>query len=185
MSQSVKRTFAVFVEDKPGVLNRVASLFRRRSFNIDSLNVGATQEPGVSRMTIVCDADEDKAKRIEANLYKLVNVLWVDDITDLPSIDISLALIKVTASPAQRSEVLQVAEVFRARPVDMSLDSVTVEISDSQDKIDALVAVLRPFGIQEMVQTGTISMMRGSEKPRAGHPTVNAKPQTQRPDAAA
>ena len=87
MSQSVKRTFAVFVEDKPGVLNRVASLFRRRSYNIDSLNVGATHEPGVSRMTIVCDADTDKARRIEANLYKMVNVLWVDDITHKQTID--------------------------------------------------------------------------------------------------
>ncbi len=87
MSQSVKRTFAVFVEDKPGVLNRVASLFRRRSFNIDSLNVGATHEVGVSRMTIVCEADEDKARRIEANLYKMVNVLWVDDITHKQSIN--------------------------------------------------------------------------------------------------
>ena len=92
MSQSVKRTFAVFVEDKPGVLNRVASLFRRRSFNIDSLNVGATHEAGVSRMTIVCEADEDKAKRIEANLYKMVNVLWVDDITHKQSINRVLAL---------------------------------------------------------------------------------------------
>ena len=104
MSQSVKRTFAVFVEDKPGVLNRVASLFRRRSFNIDSLNVGATHEAGVSRMTIVCDADEDKAKRIEANLYKMVNVLWVDDITNKQSISRVLALIKVNCSAEQRDD---------------------------------------------------------------------------------
>ena len=103
MAQPVKRTFAVFVEDKPGVLNRVASLYRRRNYNIDSLNVGATQEPGVSRMTIVCDADEDKAKRIEANLYKMVNVLWVDDITHKQTIDRALALIKVNCDREQRA----------------------------------------------------------------------------------
>ena len=176
MSEASYRTFVVYVEDKPGVLNRVASLFRRRNFNIHSLNVGNTNEPGVSRMTIVIESDVDKAKRIESNLYKLVNVLWVDDITDLATIDIALALIKVAARPDRRTELLQVASVFNARTVDMSLDTMTFEITDSQTRIDAFLAVLAPFGVEEMVQTGTISMMRGSVAPRPGHPTVNARP---------
>ncbi|UCF47289.1 MAG: acetolactate synthase small subunit [Myxococcales bacterium] len=174
MSQSVKRTFAVFVEDKPGVLNRVASLFRRRSFNIDSLNVGATQEPGVSRMTIVCDADENKAKRIEANLYKMVNVLWVDDITHKQTINRVLALIKVNCNREQRDEVLKICDVFRARAIDMSPDRVTIEITGPQDKVEGLVSVLRPFGILELVQTGTVAMTRGVEKHDLAHPTVPA-----------
>lgn len=176
MSEASYRTFVVYVEDKPGVLNRVASLFRRRNFNIHSLNVGNTNEAGVSRMTIVIESDLDKAKRIESNLYKLVNVLWVDDITDLATIDIALALIKVSAAPGKRSELLQVASVFNARTVDMSLDTMTFEITDSQTRIDAFLAVLKPFGVEEMVQTGTVSMMRGSVAPRPGHPTVNARP---------
>lgn len=176
MSEASYRTFVVYVEDKPGVLNRVASLFRRRNFNIHSLNVGNTNEAGVSRMTIVIESDLDKAKRIESNLYKLVNVLWVDDITDLATIDIALALIKVTARPERRTELLQVANVFNARTVDMSLDTMTFEITDSQTRIDAFLAVLKPFGVEEMVQTGTVSMMRGSVAPRPGHPTVNARP---------
>ena len=176
MSEASYRTFVVYVEDKPGVLNRVASLFRRRNFNIHSLNVGNTNEAGVSRMTIVIESDLDKAKRIESNLYKLVNVLWVDDITDLATIDIALALIKVSAAPTKRSELLQVASVFNARTVDMSLDTMTFEITDSQTRIDAFLAVLKPFGVEEMVQTGTVSMMRGSVAPRPGHPTVNVRP---------
>jgi len=171
-----KRTFVVYVEDKPGVLNRVASLFRRRNFNIDSLNVGTTHEAGVSRMTIVAEADADKAKRIEANLYKMVNVLWVHDITEVASLDRALALIKVRATPEQRSEVLQICDVFRARPVDMSLDSISMEMTGPPDKIDGLVAVLEPFGIIEMVQTGTVSMVRGSEPRDMTHPTTKATP---------
>lgn len=157
------RTFVVHVEDLPGVLNRVASLFRRRGYNIVSLNVGRTHEPGISRMTIVVEADDDVARRIEANLYKLVNVLRVDDITHKPSVTRDLALIKVWAGPEERPKVLQVAEVFRARVIDVAADSLTVEITGTQDKIDGLVAVLKDYGIAEMVQTGTVAMTRGCE----------------------
>lgn len=174
MSETVKRTFAVFVEDKPGVLNRIASLFRRRSFNIDSLNVGTTHEAGVSRMTIVCAADEDTAKRIKANLYKLVNVLWVDELTHKQSIDRVLALVKVNCPRGDREEVLKICDVFRARPIDMSPERVTLEITGTQDKVEGLVSVLRPFGILEMVQTGTVSMTRGVEEHDLAHPTVPA-----------
>ena len=166
MSDATFRTFVVYVEDKPGVLNRVVSLFRRRNLNIHSLNVGTTHEPGVSRMTVVIDATPDGAKRIEANLYKLVNVLWVDDITDLPSVDIVLALIKVRCPAERRDEVLQIAEVFGARKVDMSIDTITLEITDAEAKVEALLGTLEPIGIEETVQTGTVSMMRGSVNPR-------------------
>jgi len=173
--QSTKRTFVVYVEDKPGVLNRVASLFRRRNFNIDSLNVGQTNEPGVSRMTVVCDADEDKARRIEANLYKLVNCLYVDDITDKASVDRVLALVKVNVVADKRAEVLQMGEVFKARAVDVSPESLVLEVSGTPDKVQNLVKLLEPYGIAELVQTGVISMTRGSKARELGPPTLTAR----------
>ena len=156
------RTFVAYVEDQPGVLNRIASLFRRRNFNIVSLNVGRTHEPGISRMTVVVEADDDKARRIEANLYKLVNVLSVEDITDQPNIVRDIALIKVKAPPEQRSEVLQLCQVFRARAVDVGPDTLVVEITGTQDKIMGLLTILEPFGVLEMVQSGTVAMTRGN-----------------------
>jgi acetolactate synthase-1/3 small subunit len=155
------RTFVAYVEDQPGVLNRIASLFRRRNFNIVSLNVGRTHEPGISRMTVVIEADDDKARRIEANLYKLVNVLSVEDITKQPNIVRDIALIKVKAPPEQRSEVLQLCQVFRARAVDVGPDTLVVEITGTQDKIMGLLTILEPFGVLEMVQSGTVAMARG------------------------
>ncbi len=122
-------TFVVYVENKPGVLTRVASLFRRRAFNIDSLTVGRTEKPEVSRMTITVDADYDQARRIEANLYKLVNVLLVENITNEPSIVRDLAMIKVGATHEARSHVLELASVFRARVVDVAPESLTIEIT--------------------------------------------------------
>src|SRR5262245_31415508 len=157
------RTFVAYVEDRPGVLNRVASLFRRRGYNIVSLNVGRTHEPGVSRMTFVVDADDDTARRIEANLYKLVNVLSVEDITRAATVVRDLALIKLRVGPERRAEVLQLCDVFRARAVDVGPDTLIVEITGTQDKLEGLVAVLQPFGIEEMVQTGTVAMTRGTK----------------------
>jgi len=155
------RTFVAYVEDKPGVLNRISSLLRRRVYNIVSLNVGRTNEPGVSRMTFVVEADDDKARRIEANLYKLVNVISIEDISRKPSVSRDLALIKVNVGPEKRAEVLQLCEVFRARAVDIGPETLIVEITGTQDKIDGLVAIRAPFGIAEMVQTGTVAMTRG------------------------
>ena len=155
------RTFVAYVEDRPGVLNRIASLFRRRGYNIVSLNVGRTHEPGISRMTFRVEADDDTALRIEANLYKMVNVLSIEDITEKPSVSRDLALIKVAVGPDRRAEVLQLCEVFRARAVDVGPDTLIVEPTGTQDKIDGLVAILSPFGIAEMVQTGTVAMTRG------------------------
>jgi len=155
-----KHTFVAYVEDKPGVLNRVASLLRRRNFNIESLTVGHTEQNGVSRMTIVVDADDLTARRIEANLYKLVNVLRVDDVTDNAAVVRDLALIKVAVTPANRSEVIQLADVFRARVVDVDNESLIIEITGTEDKIEKLVDVMRSFGIIEMVQTGIVAMSR-------------------------
>ena len=154
-------TYVVHVENKPGVLTRVASLFRRRAFNIDSLTVGRTEKPEVSRMTITVDADRDQARRIEANLYKLVNVLLVENITNQPSIVRDLAMIKVAATHEARSHVLELASVFRARVVDVAPESLTIEITGTEDKIDGLLEVLRPYGVLEMVRTGIVAMRRG------------------------
>ena len=154
-------TYVVYVENKPGVLTRVASLFRRRAFNIDSLTVGRTEKPEVSRMTITVDADHDQARRIEANLYKLVNVLLVENITHQPSIVRDLAMIKVAATHEARSHVLELASVFRARVVDVAPESLTIEITGAEDKIDGLLEVLRPYGVLEMVRTGIVAMRRG------------------------
>lgn len=163
--KDILRTFIVYVEDKPGVLNRAASLFRRRAFNIESLNVGQTHVAGISRMTVVVEADEDTARRIEHNLYKLVNVLEVQEITHAPRIERELALIKVTAPPEKRTELMQVAEVFQARIVDMSSATMILELTGSHDRIAGLVEVLGEFGIEEMVQTGSVAMSRGASSP--------------------
>jgi acetolactate synthase I/III small subunit len=167
-------TFMVYVENKPGVLTRVASLFRRRAFNIDSLTVGRTEKPEVSRMTITVDADRDQARRIEANLYKLVNVMLVENITNQPAIVRDLAMIRVAATHEDRSHVLELANVFRARVVDVAPESLTLEITGAEDKIDGLLEVLRPYGILEMVRTGIVAMRRGSKSSEAGATTEGA-----------
>jgi acetolactate synthase-1/3 small subunit len=163
---STAHTFVAYVEDKPGVLNRVASLFRRRSYNIVSLTVGRTDLVGVSRLTVVMEADDDAARRIEANLYKLVNVLHVQDVTHEQLVSRDLALVKVRATPESRASVLQLGEVFRARVVDVAPLALTFEITGTADKIDGFLEVLRPFGVLEMVRTGLIAMTRGDV---AGH----------------
>jgi len=167
-------TFTVYVDDKPGVLNRVASLFRRRAFNIESLTVGHTEASGLSRMTVVVDTDDYGAKRLEAHLYKLVPVRRVEDITSTPSIARDLALIKVAATGDARTHVMQLVEVYRARIVDVSPESLVIETTGTEDKIDSLLDVLRPFGVVEMVRTGRVAMARGA----------NARARERRPLAA-
>ena len=154
-------TFVVTVEDEPGVLNRVASLFRRRNYNIDSLTVGRTDQAGVSRMTIVVPTDEAGAQRVAANLYKLVNVISVRDITDAPAVFRDLAMIKVAATPAERPGLVHLVDVFRARIIDLAPDSLTIEITGTEDKIDGLLEVLKPYGVLEMARTGRVAMARG------------------------
>lgn len=157
-------TFIALVENKPGVLNRVASLFRRRNFNIESLAVGKTENPDVSRMTMVvdCPNGDIDAHKIEANLYKLVNVIDVQDVTHQPSVARDMALIKVKAGPEKRAEVNSLAAIFRARIVDVAADSVIVEATGTEEKIEGMVELLRPLGIMEMVRTGQIAMTRGA-----------------------
>jgi acetolactate synthase-1/3 small subunit len=158
----MQHTLIALVENKPGVLNRVASLFRRRNFNIESLNVGRTENPLVSRMTIVVDSEAVEARKVEANLYKLINVLDVQDATNQPAVTRDLALIKVKATPDQRTEIANLVSIFRARIVDVAPDSVIVEITGTEDKIESLLELLRPIGIMEMVRTGRVAMMRGN-----------------------
>ena len=155
-------TFAVYVDNKPGVLNRVASLVRRRAFNIESLTVGHTETAGVSRMTVVIDTDEYGARRLEAHLYKVVPVRRVENITAAPSIARDLALIKVAATGDARTHVMQLVDVYRARIIDVSPESLVVETTGTEDKIDSLLEVLRPYGVIEMVRTGRVAMARGA-----------------------
>jgi acetolactate synthase-1/3 small subunit len=157
----MEHTLVVLVEDIPGVLNRVASLFRRRAFNIESLTVGHTEQPGTSRMTIVMDGEQTNVERVTANLYKLVNVIQVADLVGMPAVSRDLALIKVSVNTINRSEVMQLVEVFRARIVDVANDSLVIEITGDENKINGFVDVLRPFGILEMVRTGVVAMARG------------------------
>ena len=159
----MNRTLITLVEDKPGVLNRVASLFRRRAFNIESLTVGHTEQPGVSRMTIVVDSERTDVQQVVQHLYKLVNVIQVEDVTGRPSVMRDLALIKVQANGGTRSEVMQIVDTFRARVVDVGLDTLMVEVTGVEEKVEGLVEVLRPFGILEMVRTGRVAMVRGGE----------------------
>jgi acetolactate synthase-1/3 small subunit len=163
-------TFIVIVEDQPGVLNRIASLLRRRGYNIESLTVGHTEQPGVSRMTVVVMTDDAGAQRIEANLYKLVNVISVSDVTSAPAVYRDLAMIKVAATQACRPGIMHLVDVFRARVVDLAPDSLTIEITGAEDKIDGLLEVLRPYGVLEMARTGRVAMSRGLRAPTTANP---------------
>src|SRR6188508_3709413 len=165
-------TFAVYVDNKPGVLNRVSSLIRRRAFNIESLTVGHTEMPGLSRMTIVVNTDERGARLVEANLYKLFPVKRVDNITRVPTIGRDLAMIKVAATGDARTQVMQLVDVYRARIVDVSPESLVIETTGTEDKIDSLVEVLRPYGVVEMVRTGRVAMARGITPERRIAPRI-------------
>lgn len=157
-----KHTLVALVEDKPGVLNRVASLFRRRSFNIESLAVGGSEHPGLSRMTIVAIGDSAQVEQIRKQLEKLINVVKVADITEGDMVTRELALIKVKASASTRSEIMQIVSIFRANIVDVAPGSVTVEVTGDEDKVNSLLGLLRDFGIKEVSRTGRIALTRGS-----------------------
>lgn len=157
----MNHTIVALVEDKPGVLNRVASLFRRRAFNIESLTVGHTEQAGISRMTIMVDSEDQNIERLVAYLYKLVNVIQVIDLTTAPKVTRDLAMIKVTASAESRTHIMQFVDVFRAHIVDITNTSFIIEITGDEEKIEGFIEVLRPYGIIEMVRTGIVSMARG------------------------
>lgn len=158
-----RNTIVAHVEDRPGVLARVASLFRRRGFNIESLTVGHCEEPGLSRMTIVVDGDDRMVDQLCRQLFKLIDVISIHDITYTPLVDRELAMIKVTATNFNRREVLDVVEMFRADVVDVHNDSLIVQVLGDEGKVNAAVQMFEPFGILEMVRTGRVAMRRGPE----------------------
>ena len=157
----MKHVLAVIVENRPGVLTRVAGLFSRRGFNIDSIAVGETEDSELSRMTILVEGDENVIEQVIKQLNKLIDVVKISNLTNESTVNRELVLIKVKAEPAARAELQQLAETFRAKIVDVSLDSIIVEVTGDDEKIKAFELLLRHFGIQELVRTGKISMMRG------------------------
>ncbi|WP_199423649.1 acetolactate synthase small subunit [Actinotalea solisilvae] len=157
-----RHTLSVLVENKPGVLTRVAGLFARRSFNIHSLAVGPTEHPEISRITVVVDVDELPLEQVTKQLNKLINVIKIVELEADASVQRELLLVKVRAEVSVRSHVLEVVQLFRAHVVDVVPDAVTIEATGSPGKLDALLAALEPFGIREIVQSGTVAIGRGS-----------------------
>lgn len=166
-----KHTVVALVEDRPGVLNRVASLFRRRGFNIESLAVGPTEQDGLSRMTIVVDGATTVVEQVEKQLYKLVDVVKVADITTKGVVARELCLLKVRCLDGKRTEVIQLAHVFGARVADVGETSVVLEVVGDEDDVDTVIRAMRPFGILELARTGRVAMARGATSVRADGPT--------------
>lgn len=163
-----KHTLSVLVENKSGVLSRVSGLFSRRGFNIDSLAVGVTENPDVSRMTIVVEGDEYTVEQVSKQLNKLIDVIKIRELESSDSLSRELVLIKVNATASTRSEIVQIVEIFRAKIIDVSKSTLTVEISGGTEKVAALEDMLRQFGIKEIVRTGTIAIERGNKYIKAG-----------------
>lgn len=161
--RAASHTVVAIVEDKPGVLMRVASLFRRRGFNIESLTVGHSEEKGLSRMTIVVDGEGAPVEQVEKQLYKLIDVVKVSDLSQEEMIARELALIKVRANNVNRHELLDIANVFRADVVDMATNSLILQVAGDETKIDGLIKMLEPYGIRELSRTGRIAMVRGAK----------------------
>ena len=160
-----KHTLVALVEDRPGVLNRVSSLLRRRNFNIESIAVGHTEQFNLSRMTIIVEGDDAKVEQVRKQLDKVVDVVKIVDITSNESVDRELALVKVKATASTRSEIIQIVDIFRANIVDVSSDSVMVEVTGDEEKVNSLLDLLRGFGIREIARTGRIALTRGGAGP--------------------
>jgi len=158
---ATKHTLIALVEDKPGVLSRMASLFRRRGFNIESIAVGHSEQPHLSRMTIVVDGTTAMVEQVRKQLDKIADVIKVSDITDDKMVARELALIKVRATSATRSQIIEIVDIFRANIVDVAPDSVTIEVTGDEEKIDSLFNLVRGFGVKEVARTGRIAMPRG------------------------
>lgn len=159
----MRHTLSVLVENNPGVLARVAGLFSRRGFNIDSLAVGTTENPKISRMTIVVEGDDLVLEQVTKQLHKLIDVIKINDITSDTYVERELVLIKVFAEPSTRGEIMQIVDIFRAHIVDIGKKSLTVECTGDEGKIEAIIESLRPFGIKELVRTGKIAILRGAK----------------------
>jgi len=157
----MKHTLVALMEDKPGVLNRVSALFRRRNYNIESLSVGHSEVPGISRMTIVVDGDDRVVDQVVKQLEKLINVTAVVNVGQQPAVMRELALIKVKAAPGSRAEIMELTNVFRARVVDVGAASLTVEITGPEDRVNSLIGLLKPYGIEELARSGRLAMVRG------------------------
>jgi acetolactate synthase-1/3 small subunit len=156
----MKHTLVALMEDKPGVLSRVSSLFRRRNYNIESLSVGHSETSGISRMTIVVHGDDRIVEQVVKQLNKLINVTQVVNVSNQPTVIRELALIKVKAGPGSRSEIIELANVFRARIIDVGATSLTVEITGPEDRVNSLLGLLQPYGIEELARTGRVAMVR-------------------------
>lgn len=159
----LKHTLSVLVENKPGVLARIAGLFRRRGFNIHSLAVAPTENPDLSRMTIVVDLEDKPLEQVEKQLHKLVNVIKIQDFLPHEAVERELALIKVNATKETRSEIIQICDIFRAKIVDVSRDSLAIEVTGTEDKIDAIIALLKPYRIIDVARTGKVAVSRGTK----------------------
>ncbi|KIQ64236.1 MULTISPECIES: acetolactate synthase small subunit [Kitasatospora] len=157
-----KHTLSVLVENKPGVLARIAALFSRRGFNIDSLAVGPTEHPDISRMTIVVNVEELPLEQVTKQLNKLVNVIKIVELDQAQAVQRELVLVKVRADAETRSQVTEIVQLFRAKTVDVSPDAVTVEATGSSDKLEAMLKMLEPYGIKELVQSGLVAIGRGA-----------------------
>ena len=158
----MKHTVIAWMEDKPGVLNRVAGLFRRRNFNIESLTVGHSEAPGISRMTFVVEGDDRQLRQVETQLDKLINITAVQNVTNEPTVIRELVLVKVNATSTNRAEILQLVDIYRAGIVDVAMDSLVIQITGPEDRVDSLISLLETFGIKEMVRTGRLAMVRGN-----------------------
>ncbi|MGE4294048.1 MAG: acetolactate synthase small subunit [Desulfovibrio sp.] len=159
----MKHTLSVTVENEPGVLSRVAGLFSGRGFNIESLNVGPTLEPGVSRMTITTEGDQQIIEQIVKQLRKLVTVIKVRDLTELKAVAREMVLVKVNAEEGKRAEILRIVDIFRCKVVDVSLDEVTIECTGDAGKIEAIIELLTRFGIKEIARTGATALKRAKQ----------------------
>jgi len=160
----MKHTLSVLVENKPGVLTRVTSLFARRGFNIDSLAVGPTEDETLSRITLVVSAEDTPLEQITKQLHKLINVIKIQDLDPAESIDRELVLFKVNAPADKRHEIIEIADVFRAKVIDVGRNSLTIEATGSSDKIRAMEDLFRAYGIKELARTGKIALARGSRE---------------------
>lgn len=159
----MRHTLSVLVENRHGVLTRVAGMFSRRGYNIDSLTVGVTEDPTVSRMTIVVKGDDEVLEQVTKQLNKLIEVIRVIDLKSEETVERELAMIKVKSDVSNRSEIMQIADIFRARIIDVAPRSMIIEITGDETKIEAIEQLLRPFGIKEMVRTGKIALKRGAK----------------------
>jgi acetolactate synthase-1/3 small subunit len=165
-------TLVALVLDKPGVLNRIASMFRRRGYNIYSLAVGHSEIPNLSRMTFVVEGDDTTVEQVTKQLYKLIDVVRVTELSDMDCVSREMALIKVRSTTQTRSEIIQMVDIFRANIVDVSTESMIIEVTGDEDKIESLYTLLKPFGVREMMRTGRVAMNRG---PLTSHGLENGR----------